>query len=278
MRGNLVICRIRTGQGGSIPAHAGEPPLSAIAANASRVYPRACGGTAATSFGPERPSWVYPRACGGTEPGDYPGPPLAGLSPRMRGNHVPARRPIRIIGGSIPAHAGEPVLNRNLPVAATGSIPAHAGEPRSRSGIVLISRVYPRACGGTRPELLNAELLRSGLSPRMRGNPGRRDECQVRPGSIPAHAGEPTYAQGRRAIEHGSIPAHAGEPATRPDLLPGDVEGLSPRMRGNREDPAGCGRRNRRVYPRACGGTVSGSASRAIQAGGLSPRMRGNPL
>ena len=46
---------------GSIPAHAGEPPVLKAG-----VYPRACGGTAWQTVKASRKVMVYPRACGGT--------------------------------------------------------------------------------------------------------------------------------------------------------------------------------------------------------------------
>ena len=131
---------------------------------------------------------VYPRACGGTITWTPSADHCSGLSPRMRGNlwhwglHV-----FRI--GSIPAHAGEPAavfglldaitvypracggtgllvasgvviaglsprMRGNLPVGmggggGGGSIPAHAGEPYSHHKPPGLTRVYPRACGGT---------------------------------------------------------------------------------------------------------------------------------
>ena len=71
----------------SIPACAGEPPKGLATALMQEVYPRVCGGTAAT-----------------TGPNLYE----AGLSPRVRGNRLeePATdTPVR----SIPACAGEPM-------------------------------------------------------------------------------------------------------------------------------------------------------------------------
>ena len=91
----------------------------------------------------------------------------------------------------------------------------------------------------------------------------------------------------------GSIPAHAGEP-TFAGSTTGTCRGLSPRMRGNPRGlvdegacmgsiPAHAGepwqaalcRAPNGVYPRACGGTSRGS-SPLTRAPGLSPRMRGN--
>ena len=113
----------------------------------------------------------------------------------------------------------------------------------------------------------------------------------------------------------GSIPAPAGEPSRFPEsdkskaVYPRacggtrycgttavNLRGLSPRLRGNpghpgfrhtdeRSIPAPAGEplnslvweTLRRVYPRACGGTVFVGPS-SISAGGLSPRLRGNRL
>ena len=169
-------------------------------------------------------SRVYPRACGGTalETGQLH--PAAGLSPRLRGNHV-QRGTSSAERGSIPAPAGEPrsgisgkaastvypracggtlyeVIStttnpglsprlrgnlRFLPGAFSDSrsIPAPAGEPRHR-----LIRVYPRACGGT-ADGRRPTAYRGGLSPRLRGNrAGEAVEVLIR-GSIPAPAGEP---------------------------------------------------------------------------------------
>ena len=87
VRGNPPPCGHARPHGGSIPARAGEPWWTWATAGSCRVYPRACGGTAATS------------ADAGS---------LRGLSPRVRGNLL------RIPGscacsGSIPARAGEPI-------------------------------------------------------------------------------------------------------------------------------------------------------------------------
>ena len=91
-----------------------------------------------------------------------------GLSPRVRES---------LGHGSIPACAGEPGL-------PTGSIPACA--PFRRGG----SWVYPRVCGGTPATATLASAL-SGLSPRVRGNPGFVCQRLSEVGSIPACAGEP---------------------------------------------------------------------------------------
>ena len=135
--------------------------------------------------------------------------------------------------------------------------------------------------------------MRTGLSPRMRGNRRRLDYADAGVRSIPAYAGEP----GGSAISSGMCWVYprvcGGTVAARVQGVAQD--GLSPRMRGNRESDygAGAGRRSipayagepawptwpwssSRVYPRVCGGTVPLNAMR-WGCCGLSPRVRGNP-
>ena len=141
------------GQGGylrSIPARAGEPQPARPRHPTPRVYPRACGGTQAqqrlqgTHQGlsprvrgnplPVRPPLcqvkVYPRACGGTGYNADLADRLTGLSPRVRGN----------------------LDLRGFVFPIPGSIPARAGEPLSTDCFLAMIWVYPRACGGTRPQ------------------------------------------------------------------------------------------------------------------------------
>ena len=171
------------------------------------------------------------------------------------------------------------------------SIPACAGEPT----VMLIrddaTGVYPRVCGGT-PEPQPAPDPTPGLSPRVRGNLGDAGENQGRRGSIPACAGEPCsqppFHSGHRVYPR----VCGGTMAISPSVL--DIQGLSPRVRGNRDAgliavavarsiPACAGEprpgssppHKPRVYPRVCGGTVCSPVSR-LRVFGLSPRVRGN--
>ena len=73
-----------------------------------------------------------------------------GLSPRVRGSP-----------GSYRAQ-----------VLDAGSIPACAGEPRDMQVGKRMGRVYPRVCGGA-SQLRDANIGRSGLSPRVRGSRGQ---------------------------------------------------------------------------------------------------------
>ena len=233
----------------SIPARAGEP----------RCTHRSLWDTA-----------VYPRACGGTEHSHCVVTHSAGLSPRVRGN-LPRNAYHRSRVGSIPARAGEPSSERLPPVTC---------------------RVYPRACGGT--HACSAERNdTAGLSPRVRGNHQGRKEQGSSMRSIPARAGEP-WRPGLPALPRGVYPRACGGTARVPRYRK-TANGLSPRVRGNRLLPRGQERKNGsiparageppvdrgsglklEVYPRACGGTLHPTTLH-VPAGGLSPRVRGNP-
>ena len=145
------------------------------------------------------------------------------------------------------------------------------------------------------PRLANAA---PGLSPRVRGNPRPRAGTGCGNGSIPACAGEPhpavaTAGRGRRWRR--VYPRVCGGTQTGKYFAILDV-GLSPRVRGNLGAPEGLSSqqgsipacagephptapspRASTVYPRVCGGTSS-SAMALRRPGGLSPRVRGNPL
>ena len=260
VRGNPVVSSPRVRRRGSIPACAGEPMRATPPTGRRKVYPRVCGGTAAlaaggvagaglsprvrgnpglrilTAYPPrsipacagEPPPcrrtrcclWVYPRVCGGTRSELLIPWKSLGLSPRVRGNH---RQNV------------QPRLRR-------GSIPACAGEPRTQRAVPRQRPVYPRVCGGTASSKLSSSIRR-GLSPRVRGNPGKGGIGQVGIGSIPACAGEPCPP----------LSLHPGA-AVYPRVCGGtgadvDVQhtgrGLSPRVRGNRH------RRN--IHPQAPG-------------------------
>ena len=176
---------------GSIPACAGEPRNRLLRARQTPVYPRVCGGTnvivqsiiiskglsprvrgnpyfmsyssirlwsipacagePTTPYHSIKKLSVYPRVCGGT-PDAAPDFVLPlGLSPRVRGNRS----------------------CMNFLIRRRRSIPACAGEPLYCSVNGNVIKVYPRVCGGTlnTPSDTSAS---AGLSPRVRGNPGRQ--------------------------------------------------------------------------------------------------------
>ena len=230
VRGNPIDRRYAAGRNGSIPARAGEPIRRTILRMTRRVYPRACGGTKTAQTG---------RASG------------KGLSPRVRGNHAVGDFRL-LCRGSIPARAGEPSVSltgiyapRVYPRACggtasvswwtsgttglsprvrgnqlhrlgdgrlSGSIPARAGEPSNVSNSSMITRVYPRACGGT-VAIGAVATGDEGLSPRVRGNrysdrSGLHDRCE---GSIPARAGEPSISgRSRRSWSRRVYPRACG--------------------------------------------------------------------
>ena len=134
--------------------------------------------------------------------------------------------------------------------------------------------------------------MKTGLSPRVRGNP-TAPARRCRPaGSIPACAGEPVQCR-PHGSQHRVYPrVCGGTPSSSGGITP--YPGLSPRVRGNPyghsapvcqrgsipacagepwSRPTGMARHT--VYPRVCGGTaVVGGA--VILPDGLSPRVRGN--
>ena len=194
-------------------------------------------------------------------------------SPHRPGLHRPSRRRNRTVEQalrSIPACAGEPAIFL-LPMIATG--------------------VYPRVCGGTR---CGGAVYApgSGLSPRVRGNRITVNEVRLGTGSIPACAGEPESGLQRR-LQARVYPRVCGG-TNHPGAGWPDIQGLSPRVRGNRTAgsasadgprsiPACAGEPSYmaqydiqdRVYPRVCGGTYDGNITNCKELG-LSPRVRGN--
>ena len=229
----------------------------------------ACAGEPRPNANPGLKTAVYPRVCGGTRGKKRPSPAGNGLSPRVRGNPGrPGRRPSN--SGSIPACAGEPApagavsammgvyprvcggtprwrrvqrIRRGLSPRVRGnriaimvgprglgSIPACAGEPCPPPRMSSSSRVYPRVCGGTWvcPALPTGY---GGLSPRVRGNPGKTAILLYSAGSIPACAGKPRSANSSGTSGR-VYPRVCGETENRPQQG-AEAEGLSPRVRGN---------------------------------------------
>ena len=153
--------------GGLSPRVRGNPRILLVAGGGRRSIP-ACAGEPRPS-GPSRGrTGVYPRVCGGTLGDVIRHLRTKGLSPRVRGNRGCSRV--------------SPRYGR--------SIPACAGEPGFRGLYVYPGWVYPRVCGGTLMLMLR-DSPEKGLSPRVRGNHGRRTERDGVERSIPACAGEP---------------------------------------------------------------------------------------
>ena len=104
-----------------------------------------------------------------------------------------------------------------------------------------LTRVYPRACGGT-VNNYEAWITRKGLSPRLRGN-HRPDTARVPlERSIPAPAGEP-HSWATWAPLWWVYPRACGG-TYYTDGMDSTIAGLSPRLRGNQ----GEGLSGRRCY------------------------------
>ena len=104
-------------------------------------------------------------------------------------------------------------------------------------------------CGGTGDFGPHVERL-GGLSPRVRGNRDFAGSAVNRVGSIPACAGEPNM-DGTSDWVGGVYPRVCG--GTRPAIPPErDVNGLSPRVRGNLSCAAADGSGSRSIP--ACAG------------------------
>ena len=193
----------------------------------------------------------------------------SGLSPRVRGNHA----------------------RQLLLEFRVGSIPACAGEPLHHRLLLVEPEVYPRVCGGT---TICSSVFRAavGLSPRVRGNRHGKGRTGASGRSIPACAGEPFHRLSSSEMLMVYPRVCGGTPPRTPCYR--DLEGLSPRVRGNppgngyrwapqRSIPACAGEPHPRwtyyqrnlVYPRVCGGTTPTLTSSSA-ARGLSPRVRGN--
>ena len=148
-------------------------------------------------------------------------------------------------------------------------------------------------CGGT-VNLVPLVHLVPGLSPRVRGNRSHTYSGFFLFRSIPACAGEPRTCIGVWCVR-AVYPRVCGGTISADCMSVWDI-GLSPRVRGNQTDksldrvtsrsiPACAGEPlcqraelgSRQVYPRVCGGTFP-FPWLVRHRGGLSPRVRGNPI
>ena len=152
---------------------------------------------------------VYPRVYGGTTSRNSRPRSSIGLSPRVRGNRSEA--------------------SKGLP--RRRSIPACTGEPVSSCVGRWRCWVYPRVYGGTMSSTEKAGSAQ-GLSPRVRGNPGKRLNPPTKTRSIPACTGEPTFTSDASIMPKVYPRVYGGTEfqAQVVDL----AKGLSPRVRGNR--------------------------------------------
>ena len=310
-RGNLDRLFGHLGSVGCIPARAGEPGPPARPLGLHRVYPRASGGTLSAHSACLRAVGVSPRERGNRHllpraagrVGCIParaGEPRSrcsrrrrpGVYPRASGGTLVGIAGARIAEGVSPRERGN--LLRDDPIGLLhGCIPARAGEPKTSSASRRLTRVYPRASGGTGPRASERRAWR-GVSPRERGNPNAEYAAGTRVGCIPARAGEPLGRQ--RPVVRGRVYPRASGGTSQGREDAGVAPGVSPRERGNLpmrlaatlgigciparagEPPAG---RlldvAERVYPRASGGTED-NTKMIRDPQGVSPRERGNPV
>ncbi len=205
--GTAVVCRILFAPSGLSPRVRGNQFYQHYRYCYHRSIPAGAGEPQCTPASWEKEA-VYPRGCGGTRHTGRRRSKNCGLSPRVRGNPEP--------GGGLPDSAW--------------SIPAGAGEPSATPAAARTREVYPRGCGGTW-RTARTPTTRTGLSPRVRGNRGRRKSASLQKGSIPAGAGEP----GTGGASLFRIPVYPRGCGGTVLGIGTDqaVKGLSPRVRGN---------------------------------------------
>ena len=158
-------CETSTMPAGLSPRVRGHPFQSALYGDKEGSIPACAGASAGRPSRVSRPM-VYPRVCGGIAFGLPALAALLGLSPRVRGHHGRGRRAD----------------------ASKRSIPACAGASRAKIPCTTRPTVYPRVCGGIQARFPGQSINR-GLSPRVRGHPGRLCQKVLTCGSIPACAG-----------------------------------------------------------------------------------------
>ena len=295
---------------GTIPAQAGQPVAIARLAGAVEDHPRAGGATRGwrlLSTGREGPS---PRRRGNHRPrgasdhGTGTIPAQAGQPPdhrpvrRRRRDHPRAggatnrtTRPAARVRGPSPRRRGN-LAQLGVAHVHRRTIPAQAGQPGSATIAARRRWDHPRAGGATTGRKLNRLYFR-GPSPRRRGNldhalhggPGVR--------TIPAQAGQPSWT--RRTSSRSADHPRAGGATVAADMEKRLDGGPSPRRRGNQLDIRLQGRVERTIpaqagqpddaaqrepilrdHPRA-GGATAYVDFKGRDAGGPSPRRRGNP-
>ena len=191
-----------------------------------------------------------------------------GSSPRMRGT----RR------------------NRTYDPFRVRIIPAHAGNTLRMRSRAQPRRDHPRACG-EHEECKTILKKCQGSSPRMRGTLATGKKIVVKPGIIPAHAGN-TFVLFGCVVVCGDHPRACGEHSMLNAAARAST-GSSPRMRGTLNSrffgrqkhgiiPAHAGNTSygaslmsrARDHPRACG-EHNKHPDRVPPVKGSSPRMRG---
>ena len=133
---------------------------------------------------------------------------LKGDHPRVCGEHLKDTERYTVERGSSPRMRGTHHLDRRHG-RFHGIIPAYAGNTSSSASPVPQSRDHPRVCGEHKSsEIMNFSM--TGSSPRMRGTPFARERSAMRPGIIPAYAGN-TEAVPESFARFGDHPRVCGE-------------------------------------------------------------------
>ncbi len=308
-RGNRLSAVCVRCRCGPIPARAGQPRSARTPLPACRAYPRSRGATqggcATTGCGPGLSPLARGnlgaheddvRACGpiparaGQPTRGCPAAPKSGAYPRSRGATWRLADGEELPQGLSPLARGNRHLN-NTTGNPIGTIPARAGQPFIVGISSSSSRAYPRSRGATRAEMIDRRSA-SGLSPLARGNRHHGPVDLGGPGPIPARAGQPGRASGRRPSQR-AYPRSRGATSSKWTCFRLKM-GLSPLARGNRTltqypgqhigpIPARAGQPSRPTilmrrtwaYPRSRGAT-SRSCDRLEFGEGLSPLARGN--
>ena len=150
-------------------------------------------------------------------------PACAGEPQRRSGCRDGTRVYPRVCGGTLSGYFFCPYT--------VGLSPRVRGNHRHTRSRLSTRKVYPRVCGGT-GHLRPRNTVRQGLSPRVRGNHLASPSFPFNERSIPACAGEPTTTATPMPIAKVYPRVCGGTlPTPREEIR---VEGLSPRVRGNR--------------------------------------------
>ena len=151
---------------GSSPQVRGKLSRAAVWLVVTGLIPAGAGQTMALS-GNSPPCRAHPRRCGANTGEWIEEQQQAGSSPQVRGKR---RRTsgLRCAGGLIPAGAGQTFFESAV-------LPRHQAHPR-RCGA---NSAIPSSCFGGR-----------GSSPQVRGKLGKAPRLRLRPGLIPAGAGQ----------------------------------------------------------------------------------------
>ena len=235
---------------GIIPACAGNTWSMQVVLRAFRDHPRVCGEHRPCRFCRMLRRGSSPRVRGTLRLGDVlvglPGiiPACAGNTPynklplydtgdhpRVCGEHVVLFCVMPVASGSSPRVRGTHG-QRPLPGRQYGIIPACAGNTQDGDRRGMDGRDHPRVCGEHSP-ISGSKAATMGSSPRVRGTLRWRRGGWIRPGIIPACAGNTTWISSLRSMAR-DHPRACGEHKSV-CTPPTSCSGSSPRVRGTLE-------------------------------------------